>query len=107
MTVMQKTVVAVLLLGLWPVVAAAEGEGRDIQALYNQKCAVCHASGAAGAPRAHNAADWAPRLEKGMDTLLASVRNGLNAMPPRGMCMDCTDTEYEALIRYMSTPAGE
>ena len=70
---------------------------------YNQSCIACHASGAAGAPRFGNAADWAPRLAKGEDKLLASVQNGFNAMPPKGLCMDCTDADFKALIHYMST----
>ena len=41
-----------------------------------------------------------------MEALLASVKNGLNAMPPRGMCFDCSDEEYMELITYMSG-AGE
>lgn len=32
---------------------------------------------------------------------MESVHNGLNAMPAKGMCMDCTDTEYKALIEFM------
>jgi cytochrome c5 len=52
-----------------------------------------------------DAAAWAPRLAKGMEALLVSVNNGLNAMPPKGMCFDCTDADYTALIEYMSTPA--
>lgn len=72
---------------------------------YNKSCAVCHNAGAAGAPKTGDAAAWAPKLEKGMDALLQSVKNGLNAMPPKGMCFDCTDEEYAALIEYMSTPA--
>ena len=38
-----------------------------------------------------------------MDALLASVKNGLGAMPPTGLCADCTDKEYKELITYMST----
>lgn len=72
---------------------------------YNKSCAVCHNAGAAGAPKTGDAAAWAPRLEKGMDVLVQSVKSGLNAMPPKGMCFDCTDAEYAALIEYMSTPA--
>jgi len=37
--------------------------------------------------------------------LLQSVNNGLNAMPPKGMCFDCSEADYRALIGYMSTPA--
>ncbi len=72
---------------------------------YNKACAVCHEQGVAGAPKTGDAAAWEPRLAKGMETLLGSVKNGLNAMPPMGMCFDCTDEEYTALITYMSTAA--
>lgn len=70
---------------------------------YNKACIACHASGAAGAPKFGNAAAWAPRLAKGIDKLLVSTKNGLNAMPPKGLCMDCSDADYKALIQYMST----
>lgn len=70
---------------------------------YNKSCVVCHEQGVAGAPATGAADQWAPRLEKGMETLMASVKNGLNAMPPMGMCFDCTDEEYMELITYMAT----
>ncbi|MEP5567862.1 MAG: c-type cytochrome [Halioglobus sp.] len=72
---------------------------------YNKSCAVCHATGAANAPKTGDAAAWEPRLAKGMETLVASVASGLNAMPPKGMCFDCSDEEYQALIEYMAKPA--
>jgi cytochrome c5 len=72
---------------------------------YNKSCAVCHAAGVAGAPKTGDAAAWEPRMAKGMDALVASIKNGLNAMPPKGMCFDCSDAEYRELITYMSTPA--
>jgi len=71
---------------------------------FNKSCSVCHTAGVAGAPTAFDAEAWAPRLEKGMDALVASVNSGLNAMPPKGMCFDCTDEDYRELIKYMSTP---
>ena len=71
---------------------------------YNRSCAVCHNVGAAGAPKSHDVTAWEPRLAKGMEALVASVKNGLNAMPPTGLCADCTDEEYQELITYMSTP---
>jgi cytochrome c5 len=72
---------------------------------YNKSCVVCHATGAANAPKTGDAAAWAPRLEKGMEALVASVSNGLNAMPPKGMCFDCTDEDYQAMIEFMAKPA--
>ncbi len=71
---------------------------------YGKSCAMCHVSGAAGAPKTHDVAAWEPRMAKGMDALVASVKNGLNAMPPTGLCADCTDEEYAALITYMASP---
>ena len=72
---------------------------------YNKSCAVCHASGAANAPKTGDAAAWESRMAKGMDTLVQSVQNGLNAMPPKGMCFDCSDEDYQAMITYMAAPA--
>ncbi|MEE4658992.1 MAG: c-type cytochrome [Halieaceae bacterium] len=76
--------------------------GEDVEARYAKSCAMCHANGAANAPKTGDAAAWESRLAKGMDTLVASVENGLNAMPPRGMCYDCSAEDYKALIGYMS-----
>lgn len=75
---------------------------RDAQELYNKSCIACHASGAAGAPKTGDVAAWTPRLAKGMDKMVASAKTGINAMPPKGMCMDCTDAEFKALIQFMS-----
>ena len=85
-------------------ISASHAADDAIVAKYNQSCAMCHNSGAAGAPITGSAEAWAPRLEKGMDTMVASVTNGLNAMPPKGMCNDCTADDYKALIEYMTAP---
>ena len=74
----------------------------DVADRYNKTCAVCHASGAAGAPKTGVVADWEPRMAKGMDVMVTSVENGLNAMPPKGMCFDCSADDYKALIEYMA-----
>lgn len=83
-----------------PVAANAERTGEE---LYKTKCVVCHASGVAGSPKFGDAAAWAPRIAKGADALLASATSGLGAMPPKGMCMDCTDTELAAAIEHMTS----
>lgn len=74
-------------------------------ASYQSSCFACHFSGAAGAPKTGDAAAWEPRLAKGMDTLVASVRNGMGAMPPTGLCASCSDEDYKALIEFMASPA--
>ena len=57
---------------------------QDGKAVYDKACQVCHSMGVAGAPKAHDAAAWEPRLAKGADALVSSVKSGLNAMPPGG-----------------------
>lgn len=86
-------------------VAAAASADEPPMAKYNKSCAVCHAAGVAGAPKTGDSEAWEPRMAKGMDTLVASVKNGLNAMPPKGMCFDCNDEEYRELIIYMAAAA--
>ena len=70
---------------------------------YASSCGACHMAGAAGAPKSGDVEAWAARLKvKGMDGLVASVRNGLNAMPPGGLCNSCSDEDHVALISYMA-----
>jgi cytochrome c5 len=80
---------------------AQNSEGFEVERVYMQSCWACHNSGAAGAPKVGVAADWAPRIEKGMDTLLANAINGINSMPAKGLCFTCTDDDLKALIQYM------
>ena len=70
---------------------------------YAASCGACHMVGVAGAPKSGDTAAWAARLKvKGMGGLVASVRNGLNAMPPGGLCNSCSDEDHVALISYMA-----
>ena len=46
-------------------------------------------------------AAWNERLEKGMDAVMANVLNGINAMPARGLCADCSDEDLRAIVDYM------
>lgn len=85
--------------------SAAGAMADDAPAKYQQSCFACHSTGAAGAPKTHDVAAWEPRMAKGMPALVDSVKKGLNGMPPTGLCADCTDEEYTALIEYMAAPA--
>ncbi len=59
-------------------------------------------------PWSEAAGRWiAQRVAKGMPTLVQSVKDGLNGMPPTGLCADCTDEEYQALIVFMASPASQ
>jgi cytochrome c5 len=77
-----------------------------LQAKYDGSCVQCHNSGVAGAPIIHDETAWAPRLAKGLEALLASVKGGLGTMPPGGNCGNCSDDDYRTLITYMSGPAN-
>lgn len=86
--------------------AAAAGEEvasgpRSGEEVYNASCGACHASGAAGAPKTGDAGAWAPRIAQGEATLVKHAIEGLNAMPPKGMCMTCSDDEIKAAVEYM------
>lgn len=92
---MKKVLIAAVAASLLAPAAAMAND------TYNTKCVACHATGAAGAPKLGDAAAWAPRASLGMDALLASVKNGKGAMPPKGLCMDCTDEQFTGAIQFM------
>ena len=95
---MKKLLLAASMLVLSAGVQAAQ----DPEAVFNRACGVCHNGQLPMAPKKGDAAAWDPRLKQGMDTLVQHVTNGFNAMPPRGMCMDCTAEDYKATIEWMS-----
>jgi cytochrome c5 len=79
----------------------AAGEPRDPAEIYQTKCFSCHNTGVGGAPKVGDQAAWAPRVEKGMDVLFKNAWEGFNAMPPRGICMDCTEEEMRETVEWM------
>lgn len=83
-----------------PVKAAYEPPPEAIK-VYQAHCFTCHDTGAAGAPILKDKAAWAPRIAKGMDTLMNNTVNGLNVMPPKGLCFTCSDAELSAVVEYM------
>jgi cytochrome c5 len=88
-----------------PVAAVADASDaagpKSGEQVYNSNCLACHGTGAAGAPKTGDAAAWAPRIAAGMDSMLANATSGLNAMPPKGLCMTCSDEELQGAIQYM------
>ena len=71
------------------------------QEVYDQFCFACHMAGVGGAPKFGDVAAWAERAEKGMDTLMASTINGINTMPAKGTCINCSDEELSAAVTYI------
>ncbi|MBR9869929.1 MAG: cytochrome c5 family protein [Gammaproteobacteria bacterium] len=83
------------------VAASASSGPRSGSEVYEASCTACHATGAAGAPVVGNADAWAPRIDKGLETLFEHALNGFNAMPPKGGCASCADEEITAAVEHM------
>jgi cytochrome c5 len=64
---------------------------------------MCHDTGMANAPQPDQTDRWNTRLEEvgGVDGLVQNAISGVNAMPPRGMCTDCTDDEIRQVVEYI------
>lgn len=83
--------------------AAATSSGpRSGADVYGTFCVACHGSGAMGAPKTGDKGAWADRMAKGMSQTLANAINGINLMPAKGTCGDCSDEEIEAAIKHMA-----
>ena len=82
---------------------AQVSDGFNAEQKYMASCFACHSTGAAGAPKvgAGMMSDWEPRLEKGLDAVVANAINGVNAMPAKGLCFDCNEDDIRALVEYM------
>jgi cytochrome c5 len=78
----------------------AAAAGASGEALYKQTCFACHGTGAAGAPKFGDKAAWAPRVAKGVPTLVDHATKGFNAMPPKGGS-SASDAEVRAAVEYM------
>ena len=82
---------------------SASVHSADVKVLYDKSCTFCHAAGVNNAPKSFDAAAWEARIkEKGMDALVNNVMNGYKAMPPKGLCNECSKDDYKAIIEYIS-----
>ncbi len=91
-------VAATAVIALFTGAAQAEKTGKEV---YESRCFVCHASGVAQAPKFGDANAWSPRIAKGVNALVDTVKAGKNAMPPMGTCMECSDKEVRSAVEYM------
>ena len=73
--------------------------------VFGAVCSMCHASGAAGAPKFGNKEEWGPRIAQGMDVLYKHALEGFTGtkgqMPARGGSTTLTDDEVKAAVNYM------
>lgn len=88
---------------------ANTGAAKQLQSgadVFKAVCSACHATGAAGAPKAGDTAAWAPRIAQGYDTLVSHAINGIRAMPPKGGKADLDDVEVARAVVYMANQSG-
>lgn len=85
-----------------PETPPANKEASQGQTVFEHHCIVCHRDGIAGAPKFHDKTAWQARLAgRNIDDLVASAIKGKNAMPPKGTCQECSDSDIKAAINYM------
>jgi cytochrome c5 len=82
--------------------APTSASAPDGKAIYEATCSACHGTGVAGAPKFGDKAAWAPRIKKGMDSLVDSALKGKNAMPPKGGNTSLSDADIKAVVEYMA-----
>jgi len=73
----------------------------NAQSVYEGACAACHAAGILEAPKFADAASWAPRIEKGKETLYENALKGIGLMAAKGGRADLSDKEVIAAVDYM------
>lgn len=90
--------------GVGAVAVAAGGAARTADDIVAKHCGACHTPGILGAPMIGDTAAWKARADKegGLDGILQTAIAGINAMPPKGTCADCSDDELRAAIQKMS-----
>lgn len=83
--------------------AGAQMASIDGEAIYNQACVACHASGVGGAPVVGDVDSWTPRIAKGIEALHNSGVKGVagTAMMAKGGRADLSDQQVMAAVDYM------
>ena len=100
------TAITIFLLSLMAPHALAQAKEAG-KAVYEKNCALCHASGLAGAPRFGQGGEWAPRLKAGTAKLYQSALKGTAlGMPGRGGNMTLSDAEVTAAVDYIVASVG-
>jgi cytochrome c5 len=90
--------------GMQVTASAGAGGAKSPDDVIAKHCTACHSAGLLGAPKIGDTAAWNERAQKegGIDGLLAKAITGINAMPPKGTCGDCTDSDLKGAIEKMS-----
>jgi len=90
--------------GMEVTASAGGGAAKTPDDIIAKHCNACHGSGLLGAPKIGDTAAWKDRADHqgGLDGILAKAITGINSMPPKGTCADCSDDELKGAIKKMS-----
>ncbi|HZX31518.1 MAG TPA: c-type cytochrome [Rhodocyclaceae bacterium] len=93
-----------------PAAAAAVDENlAKGEKVYKGTCAMCHGTGAGGAPMFKSKPEWEPRIAQGKETLYNHALKGFNgskgAMPAKGGNSTLADEDVKAAVDYMVSMA--
>lgn len=90
--------------GMEVAVTAGGGGAKTPDEIIAKHCTACHSTGLLGAPKIGDTAAWKERADHqgGLDGILAKAITGINAMPPKGTCADCSDADLKGAIEKMS-----
>lgn len=88
--------------------------GKDLdKKIYQQYCQQCHDKGkgpVAGAPKFGDRGDWQIWLSLGREQLYHLAYTGVDGMPIKGTCTDCTPEKIKMAVEYILThslPTGD
>lgn len=81
-------------------------KGRSGQAVYDQVCQTCHATGVNKAPRFGDKAAWKPLLREGQKMLNRTAIKGIRGMPAKGGDPSLSEDEVKRAVAYMANAAG-
>jgi cytochrome c5 len=89
--------------------AANDEQHAKGEKVFKGTCAMCHQTGAAGAPIVGNKDDWGPRIAQGMPTLYDHALKGFTGkkgqMPAKGANPSLPDDDVKAGVDYMVSKA--
>ncbi|MEQ7919029.1 c-type cytochrome [Xanthomonas sp. WHRI 1810A] len=90
--------------GMEVTASAGGGAAKTPDDIIAKHCNACHGAGLLGAPKIGDTAAWKDRADHqgGLDGILAKAITGINAMPPKGTCVDCSDEDLKGAIKKMS-----
>ena len=86
--------------GSTPVTSSSTGSE-----VYQGACATCHGGGfkgwMTGAPTVGDKEVWTPLIAKGVDAMTTFSIMGVNKMPAKGGCSQCSDEQIKSAIEHM------